>query len=109
MDNRICRRGESCFHVRISKSNGLKINYQVQVSFQIEIHKKDQGAPVLEKKNPNFFGVGSIRTSNTRDSIMYYVSSVKELNKITHHFDKYPLATQKRADYLLFKQALKII
>jgi len=54
MDNRICRRGESCFHVRISKSNGLKINYQVQVSFQIEIHKKDQGAPVLEKKIQTF-------------------------------------------------------
>lgn len=40
---------------------------------------------------------------------MYYVSSVKELNKIIHHFDKYPLATQKQADYELFKQALKII
>jgi len=98
--------GESCFHVRISKSNGLKINYQVQASFQIEIHQKDI---VLLEKIQSFFGVGSIRTSNTRDSVMYYVSSVKELNKITQHFDKYPLITQKQADYLLFKQALKII
>lgn len=33
------------------------------------------------------------------------VRSVKDLEKIFSHFDKYPLITQKRADYLLLKQA----
>jgi hypothetical protein len=37
------------------------------------------------------------------------VRSVKDLEKIFSHFDKYPLITQKRADYLLFKQAYEII
>ena len=31
------------------------------------------------------------------------------VNVILPHFDKYPLITQKRADYLLFKEAIKLI
>ena len=36
-------------------------------------------------------------------------SYLKYLQIITEHFDSYPLITQKRADYLLFKQAINII
>jgi sRNA-binding regulator protein Hfq len=43
------------------------------------------------------------------DSIQYRVSSLKNLQIIIDHFDNYPLITQKRADYLLFKQAITII
>jgi sRNA-binding regulator protein Hfq len=43
------------------------------------------------------------------DSIQYRVSSLKNLQIITDHFDSYPLITQKSADYLLFKQAIAII
>jgi len=43
------------------------------------------------------------------DSMQYRVSSLKNLKIITDHFDSYPLITQKRADYLLFKQAIAII
>jgi len=31
------------------------------------------------------------------------------LTQVIPHFDKYPLITQKRADYLLFKQAVMIM
>jgi hypothetical protein len=41
--------------------------------------------------------------------MQYRVSSLKNLQIITDHFDSYPLITQKRADYLLFKQAIAII
>jgi hypothetical protein len=30
-------------------------------------------------------------------------------NVIIPHFDKYPLITQKKADYLLFKQAINLL
>ena len=39
----------------------------------------------------------------------FRVSSVKELNIIVNHFDKYPLITQKWSDFMLFKQALDLI
>jgi hypothetical protein len=35
--------------------------------------------------------------------------NVKELKVIIDHFDKYPLITKKRADYILFKQAFYLI
>ena len=34
-----------------------------------------------------------------------HVNSIKELQIIIDHFDKYPLMTQKRSDYLLFPLA----
>ena len=37
------------------------------------------------------------------------VRSVKDLSAVINHFDKYPLITQKLADYELFKQAIQLI
>jgi hypothetical protein len=48
-------------------------------------------------------GVGQIY-KHGKDSIQLRVSSVKDLQVIIDHFDKYPLITQKLADYLLFKR-----
>ena len=53
-------------------------------------------------------GIGSI-TNLGKDSVQYRVSSVKDLEVIIDHFDKYPLITQKLADYLLFKQAFELV
>jgi hypothetical protein len=41
--------------------------------------------------------------------MQYRVSSLKNLQIITDHFDNYSLITQKSGDYLLFKQAIAII
>ena len=38
------------------------------------------------------------------DSKQYRVSSLSNLQVIIEHFDKYPLITQKQADYLLFNK-----
>nr|ATI20296.1 LAGLIDADG endonuclease [Juglanconis sp.] len=41
---------------------------------------------------------------------MFRVSSIPQIqNVIIPHFDKYPLVTQKLADYLLFRDAIKLI
>jgi hypothetical protein len=42
------------------------------------------------------------------ESIQYRVSG-KDLEKVLDHFEKYPLITQKRADYELFKQAIRLM
>jgi hypothetical protein len=54
------------------------------------------------------FGVGNT-TKHGKDSIQYRVTSVKEFKVIIDHFDKYPLLTEKFADYLLFKRAFEFI
>jgi hypothetical protein len=42
-------------------------------------------------------------------AVKFCVLSIKDISVIISHFDKYPLQTQKRADYELFKQAFTII
>src|ERR1700722_13337867 len=40
----------------------------------------------------------------------YRVASLRDItNVIIPHFDKYPLITQKRADYILFKQGVNLV
>lgn len=56
-----------------------------------------------------FSGIGSIFYEEKRNSVKYRVASFKELGVIIKHLDKYPLITQKQADYLLFKQAWELI
>lgn len=44
-----------------------------------------------------------------KNECRYLVRASKELRVIIEHFDKYPLITQKRADYELFKQAVELM
>jgi hypothetical protein len=69
------------------------------------LHQKDR--PLLELIQ-FFFGVGKIFKLG-KDSIQYRVTSHKDLAVIIDHFKNYPLITQKRADFELFKQALELI
>jgi hypothetical protein len=56
----------------------------------------------------SFFGVGNI--SINAESVSYQVNSLKFLTEvIIPHFEKYPLLTQKRADFLLFKMVIKLM
>ncbi len=74
--------------------------------FGITVHKKDRA--ILELIQAYFNGVGNINQQG-KDCVQYHVSSLKDLALIIAHFDKYPLITQKQADYLLFKQAVELI
>ena len=58
-----------------------------------------------------YFGAGSLQSSGkSRNSIDYIVKSRKELiERVLPHFDKYPLITQKRTDYELFKRILLLM
>lgn len=98
--------GEGCFFIEIRKSNLYKLGFAVQCGFQISLHKKDLA--LLEGIQSSFLGVGNI-TKQRKDSIQYRVYSVKDLAVIIDHFEKYPLITQKRADYELFKQGFDLI
>jgi hypothetical protein len=72
--------------------------------FQIHLHAKD--LPLL-KQIQSFFGVGAIQTIKSSSSVIYRVTNQKELIEIIiPFFDKYPLLTQKRADFELFKSVI---
>src|SRR5690606_15047341 len=60
------------------------------------------------KKIKTFFRVGNIYEIGA-DAIQYSVYSATDLVRLIDHFDKYPLITQKQADYLLFKKVVGLI
>jgi len=101
---------ESSFAVNIFKSGYNKLGWAVQSDFSIELHIKDLE---LLQNIKSHFGVGSIRIRIKNDvakSAILSVRSVKDLLEIIiPHFDKYPLLTQKRRDFLLFKEIVIIM
>jgi hypothetical protein len=54
-------------------------------------------------------GIGSIHLARNREIVNYSIDSIEDLNKLIIHLEKYPLLTQKAADFLLFKQAVKLV
>ena len=96
---------EGCFRISILKNKELKIKWGVRAFFQISLHGKDKALLELIRLK---LGVGKIYTAGPT-AVTLEVHSIKELEIIIQHFDKYPLITKKRADYELFKLAVDYI
>lgn len=91
---------------RLDQNNGREI-FSVHPSFAISLNIKDEN---IIYRLQSYFGVGKIKRDNSHSAIVFYVNSVEELTSvIIPFFDKYPLITQKRADYQLFKRAVNLI
>jgi hypothetical protein len=58
------------------------------------LHKKDRA---LLEQIKSFFGVGKV-TNSGKDAVTYRVTSIKDIEVIVNHFDKFPLLTKKWAD-----------
>lgn len=97
--------GEGCMYVSIVKIKKYKVGWRVKPSFHIKLHRKDK--PVLDKIC-KLLKVGRIYEKGP-SAVEFNVISIKELEAVINHFDKYPLNTQKRADYLLWKKIVILI
>jgi hypothetical protein len=72
------------------------------------LHKKD--IALLELIQSSLLGVGNITKQNKYEMVDFRVTSLKDLiNVIIPHFDKYPLITQKKADFELFKRVINLM
>ena len=79
------------------------MGYQTQAIFKITLHNKDFN---LLSQIKDYFGVGTI-TKHGNTTLEYRVKSLKDLDVILSHFEKYPLS-QKWSDYELFKLAISL-
>jgi|ERR1700761_77539 len=98
---------EGYFGTTIYKDNKLKTGWRVASSFSIGLNKKDY---LLLNEIQNFFGgIGTIRKDIEADALKYSVTNIKDLkNIIIPHFIKYPLLSQKAADFILFSQIVEL-
>lgn len=88
--------GEGSWGLSISKDSTRKLGYAIGPQFTIGVHACD--LPLL-KRIANQFGVGYI-SSGPNNLVRWQVSSIPDLvNVIIPFFDKYPLISQKQADF----------
>nr|YP_010130171.1 LAGLIDADG endonuclease [Clavaria fumosa]QPZ51073.1 LAGLIDADG endonuclease [Clavaria fumosa] len=96
---------EGSFWISLSKDKGFKTGWRVRLYFEIHIHEKDLALLEQIKK---FFGVGYIFKKKD-ESVQFLVSSVKDLQIIKKHFEKYLLLTKKRSDFELWIKVLDLV
>lgn len=93
--------GEGCFHIGINPHSEMTAGYQVLPEFTVVQHERD--VKVLHALK-DFFGCGVVR-SNHGDRMAYRVRGKDHLLQcIIPFFDKHPLKTLKRQDYMTFRQ-----
>lgn len=99
--------GEGSFGITVDRSKTRQLGWRVLLKFQLGLHTKDFN--VLYLLQQHLGGIGSIHLAKKRDIVNYSIDSIEDLNKFILYLDKYPLLTQKAADFLLFKQAVKLV
>lgn len=100
---------ESYFSVRVSKDASRLLGVKISPVYGIELHARDIKTLHTIRR---FFKAGSvaIRVRKGRSTAIYAVQSIKDIiTTIIPHFKKFPLITQKHADFLLFEQVINII
>jgi hypothetical protein len=99
---------DGCFHVSIRRDPKMKTGRGVSVILSIDLHAKD--LPLLKSLQSFFGGVGYILINKNRQTAAFQVTKFQDIqNIIVPHFMKYPLLTQKRADFELFNQVVEIM
>ena len=91
---------EGCFNVNLQRNPNGK--FYIRPLFQIQVHSRDIG--ILMQIKDHLEGIGNIY--NNSDNSKFMVRSLDQILKIITHFDNYPLITQKKADFILFKQII---
>ena len=97
--------GEGSFILSITENNKLKLGWNVQLFFQLTLHEKDKY--ILDQIKNFFAGDGKIYRSGS-NLLQYRVFTKKDLQVIISHVDRFPLITNKQADYVLWKSAYRI-
>ena len=94
--------GEGCFSVSFSKRDRLRIGWEVKPSFCVG--QNYDRREVLDLMM-NYFGCGHIRRDWSDRTLKYEIRKADDLlNKVIPHFQKFPLKSAKRKDFLLFAE-----
>lgn len=98
--------GEGCFYVGINSHPEMKSGFQVLPEFIVVQHQQDVQLLYALKQ---FFGCGVVRR-NHDNRMAYRVRGVEHLwERVIPFFEKHPLKTKKRLDFLKFRKILTMM
>ncbi len=96
---------EGSFIISIIMDKKYKTGWRIIPSFEVQLHVKDKE---LIENLRSFFNCGSIYSKNSFARLT--IRDLKAINDIIiPHFEKFPLITQKHADFLIWKMIIGII
>jgi len=98
-------KGGGCFMCNILKKPKYKAGWEIQPVFQIKLHVKD--FLVILGIQHSLGNIGTVDSSQS--TCTFRVKKLQEIIQLIEFFDKYPLISRKKGDYLLFKQIVSII
>ena len=99
--------GEGCFCVTFNRSKRHVLGWEIRPSFSVSQNSNRCEVIKLFKDN---FGCGSIRRDSSDKTVKFEARSVKDLvERIIPHFEKYPLISSKRKDFLIFAEICKMM
>lgn len=98
---------EGSFNIAIVKDDSRTNGFVVSVSFIVGLNIKDK---YLLLRIKNTLGVGNIYYNSADNTYRLKVSNLSDIyNTIIPHFNKYPLVSQKRADFETFAKTIDIL
>jgi hypothetical protein len=95
------------FTIIVTKSKSHKSGWKIEPKFQMGLDKRD--LPLLLQFQQSLKRIGSIYESSTLNKVNYIIYSKEDLAKLIIFLDKYPLLTQKAADFILFREVVKLM
>ena len=98
--------GEGCFFVGMNRHPEMTAGFQVLPEFTVVQHQRDVQLLYALKQ---FFGCGVVRV-NHGDRMAYRVRKLDHLKEhIMKFFERYPLKSKKRIDFLKFRKVIMLI
>jgi hypothetical protein len=98
--------GEGCFFVGVNPHPEMSVGFQVLPEFTVVQHQRDVQLLHALKQ---FFGCGVVRV-NHGDRMAYRVRKLEHLReRVIPFFERHPLKSKKRIDFLKFKKAVMLI
>lgn len=87
--------------------NTTKTGFWVGLTTSVRLNEKNIN--ILKDLQDFFYGIGGIYNQENINEALFTVNSIKEIEIIISHLDKYHLKTKKSVDFTLLKQAYLLI
>ena len=100
---------EGFFHIGLEKDKTAKHKIRIKPTFYVtQLNSKDKKISPLLRMARNLLQVGHYIPDRKKKCSSLCVNTLKDLkNNVLPHFEKFPLFSEKKKDYLIFKEIVE--
>ena len=100
---------DGCFHIGLQKDKTAKYKIRIKPTFYVtQLNSKDKKISPVLRMARNLLQVGHYIPDRKNNCSSLCVNTLKDLNNnVLPHFEEYPLLSEKKKDYIVFKQIVE--